>query len=757
MKQLSTGNRLIFVLLLSIFSFPHLLQAQKTSVQNIDRRVEELLVKMTVEEKIGQLNQIASDINTGTDLKKDDLLGQIRAGQVGSVLSHINFENKILIQKTAVKESRLGIPVLFGFDVIHGYKTIFPIPLAQAASWNLGAIEAAEHIAAMEAAADGQNWTFSPMVDVTHDPRWGRIMEGAGEDPWLGSRIAEARVRGFQGADLSADNTLAACAKHFAGYGFIEGGREYNSVDISDQRLHESVLPPFKAAADAGVATFMCAFNTLNGVPTTMSKYLLTDILRDGWGWPGMVVSDWNSIGETLIHGTAIDDADASAKCLSAGCDMDMAGRTYQRGLKTALQQGRVTDQQLDAAVRRVLRLKFMLGLMDDPFRYLNPQRREQMLERPEYRQAARALAAESMVLLKNGGGLLPLDKDSPFKKIALIGPYANSIGHKDYMSFWTLGLGNPAYDSTKVVTPAQALVPALEEMGFEVTYTEVCLDATCTEKDLSVALQAARAADLVIALVGEQGLNCGESRSVSTLELPRSQEKLLQVVARNNKPSVVVLFNSRPLVFPWALENVPAILVAWQPGYETGNALADILTGAVNPSGKLPVTFPRRTGQIPMYYNHLNTGRPQEFLGQMWTSGYLDLENSPAFPFGFGLSYTTFAYSGLQLSKPAVDMDETLEVSVRVTNTGKLAGQEVVQLYVRDLAADISRPVRELKGFEKITLAPGASRTVVFKLTQADLAYRNPEGRFKADPGMFQVFVGGSSADGLTTRFELR
>lgn len=736
---------------------PVFLLAQKTSVQNIEPRLEELLAKMTIDEKIGQLNQLAGDINTGTDVQKSDLLGQIRAGKVGSVLSHTNFENKIAMQRAAVNETRLGIPIIFGFDVIHGYKTIFPIPLAQAATWNLAAIEAGERIAATEAAADGQNWTFSPMVDITHDPRWGRVMEGAGEDPFYGSLVAQARVRGFQGNDLGADNTLAACAKHFAGYGFTEGGRDYNTVDMSEQRLRNLVLPPFEAAARAGCATFMNAFNTLNGIPASMNKHLVTDILRGEWNWSGMVVSDWNSFGETIIHGAAEDDVDASAKCLSAGSDMDMVGGTFQRGLKKALEQGRVTEQQIDEAVRRVLRLKYELGLFDDPFRYLNTQRRAQTLEKPEYRKAAREMAAESMVLLKNGGGLLPLDPKGPFKKIALIGPYANSIGHKDYMSFWTLGLGNPAYDSTKVVTPAQALKPRLEEMGFQVTVTEVCLDADCDEKAYSAALSAAREADLVIACVGERGIDCGESRCVSTLELPRGQERLLQVVGRNGKPTVMVLFNSRPLAFPWAMENLPAILVAWQPGFEAGNALADVLTGRVNPSGKLPVTFPRNTGQIPMYYNHLNTGRPQQTFGEMWTSGYLDVPNTPAYPFGFGLSYTTFAYSGLKLSKSAIGMDETLEVTVTVRNTGKVSGAEVVQCYIRDLSADISRPLKELKGFEKVALAPGEQRAVTFRLSSKDLAYWNQAGKFKTDPGKFKVFVGGNSAEVLEGDFEVK
>ncbi|MBC7773793.1 MAG: beta-glucosidase BglX [Phycisphaerae bacterium] len=730
--------------------------AQKTSVQNIESRVETLLAKMTLDEKIGQLNQVPGDISTGTDVKKDDLLSQIRTGKIGSLLSHTNFQNKIIMQRVAVSEARLGIPLVFGFDVIHGYKTIFPIPLAQAASWDMGLIERIERIAAEEASADGQNWTFSPMVDVSRDPRWGRVMEGAGEDPYLGSRVAEARVRGFQGDDLAAKNTVAACTKHFAGYGFTEAGRDYNTVDMSDQRLHEIVLPPFQAAADAGSATFMNAFNTLNGVPASMNKNLITNILRGEWGWKGMVVSDWNSFGETIVHGAAEDDIDASVKCLSAGSDMDMAGGTFQRGLKKALESGRVTQAQIDEAVRRVLRFKFSLGLFDDPFRYLNQKRHDETLEKPEYRQVAREAAAKSMVLLKNDGGLLPLTEGSRFKKIAIIGPYADSKGDKDYMSFWTLGLGMRAYDSTKVVRPAQALKPALEKLGFEVTVTEICLDATCTEKDYSTAINAAREADIVIACVGERGLDCGESRCVASLELPRKQDLILSIVGRLSKPTVMVLFNSRPLVFEWANQNIPAILVAWQPGFETGNALADVLTGKVNPSGKLPVTFPRSLGQVPIYYNQLNTGRPQQQQGQMWTSGYLDSPTSPAYPFGFGLSYTKYSYSDLKISKSQYKMGETVEVSVTVTNVGDQAGEEIVQCYTRDLAADIARPVKELKGFEKIKLAAGESRVVTFRLSEKDLSYWNNELKWKADPGKFKVFVGGNSRDVKEGEFEL-
>ncbi|MBL7782615.1 MAG: beta-glucosidase BglX [Saprospiraceae bacterium] len=750
------ANRRILSLLLLLCAGS--LFAQKTSITNIEPRVEALLAKMTLDEKIGQLTQSPGDISTGTDVAKDDLLNQIRAGKLGSILSHTNFQNKITMQRVATRETRLGIPILFGFDVIHGYKTIFPIPLAQAATWEPDLIERIEHIAAEEAAADGQHWTFAPMVDISRDPRWGRMMEGSGEDPYLGSKIAAARVRGFQGKDLAANSTVAACAKHFAAYGFAEGGRDYNTVDMSDQRLRDLILPPFRSAADAGIATFMNAFNTLNGVPASMNKYLVTDILRGEWKWKGMVVSDWNSFGEVIVHGAAADEEESSAKCLGAGSDMDMAGSTFQKGLKKALENGKVTQAQIDEAVRRVLRLKFELGLFDNPFQYLDPQRREATLFKEEYRKTAREAAAKSMVLLKNDGGLLPLNPGGPFNKIALIGPFVDSRSHKDYMSFWSLGIGTPYYDSTKVVTPAMALKPALEALGFQVTVSQVNLQAGNEEVTYKDAIQAAKEADLVIAFVGEHGLDCGESRCVSDLNLPYGQERLLKIATLGGaRPAVMVLFNSRPLTFQWANENIESILAAWQPGYETGNALADVLTGKVNPSGRLPVTFPHSVGQVPLYYNALSTGRPQERQGQLWTSGYLDGPATPAYPFGFGLSYTTFSYEAPKLNKTTIKSGETLEVSVTVTNTGKVAGVETVQCYIRDLVADISRPVKELKGFEKITLAPGEKRTVKFNITEADLAYWNAQSVWKADPGKFLVFTGGNSRDVKEVGFELQ
>ena len=742
-----------YLLLFSILIFTSI----QATAQNYEPQVNALLAKMTLDEKIGQLNQIPGDIVTGTDVKKDNILNQIKTGQIGSILSHTNFENKFIMQEAAVKETRLGIPLIFGFDVIHGYKTIFPIPLAQAASWDMAAIEAAERVAAIEAAADGQHWTFSPMVDIARDPRWGRCMEGSGEDPYLGSRIAEARVRGFQGRDLTQNNTIAACTKHFAGYGFAEAGRDYNTVDMSEQRLRELVLPPFQAAAKAGSATFMNAFNIINGTPASMHKHLITDILRGEWDWKGMVVSDWNSFGETITHGAAADDVDASAKCINAGSDMDMAGGTFQRGLKKAIEEGRVSMVQVDEAVRRVLRLKYSLGLFDDPFRYLNRDRNKAEIMKPEYRVLARSVAAKSMVLLKNNNNLLPLKPvTGARKKVALVGPYADSRGNKDYMSFWTLGIGFRQYDSTQVVTPAQGLRPALEAMGYDVITVPFCATGDCGEKDYADAMQATASADIIIACVGERGYDCGESRSVADIDLPRNQESLLKVLSRSGKPMVMVLFNSRPLTFQWASDNVPAILVAWQPGYETGNALADVITGKVNPSGKLPMTFPRHLGQVPLYYNHFNTGRPQTQFGTLWTSGYLDQPVTPAYPFGHGLSYTTYTYSDIRMEQKTMPLNGTISANITVTNSGSMAGDEVVQCYIRDMSADVARPILELKKFERIHLEPGQSKPLQFQLTAADLSYWNQDLKFKADPGKFKLFIGGSSVALKEVEFEV-
>jgi beta-glucosidase len=729
--------------------------SQNTSITDIDQKVEELLKKMTLEEKIGQLNQVAGDFSTGTNTNaaNEDLSNGIKAGRIGSILSHTNFENKRKMQGIAVTESRLKIPLIFGFDVIHGYKTIFPIPLAQSSTWDMKAIEQVERIAATEAAADGQNWTFAPMVDVSNDPRWGRVMEGAGEDAYLGSLIAKARVIGFQGTDLNANNTVLACAKHFAGYGAAIGGRDYNSVEMSETKLRNWVLPPFKACLDAGVGTYMNAFHTLNGVPCTMNPLLVNQILRKEWGFTGFVVSDWDSVGELVEHGVATNDEEAAWKALIAGCDMDMSGGIYINHLKTVLEKDKVTLRQIDDAVRRVLKMKFALGLFDDPFKYLNKERREATLEKPEYLEAARDVARKGMVLLKNDKDVLPLNKN---QKIAMVGPYANSIGNKDYMSFWTLGIGFRQYDSTKVVTPLQGLQ---RKLGKDATILTAngSVNKVCTPESIAEAVRVASQADVIVVCVGEQGYDCGESRSVADLNLNGNQEELIKALHKLGKPIIMVLFNSRPLTFEWASENVPSILVAWQSGYQTGNALADVLMGDYNPAGKLTVTFPRSVGQVPLFYNRLETGRYQYEFGTIWKTGYLDIPNTPKYPFGYGLSYTTFEYGDMKLNSNSISSKETLEVSITIKNTGKRVGEEVVQLYVRDMVGDIARPVKELKGFEKVVLKAGESKEVKFKITAEDLAYWNAQMQYKADPGEFKVMVGPNSDKVQETMFTLK
>lgn len=742
-------NILFFLFML----FSQTMLAQNTSIKDIDQRVEELLKKMTLEEKIGQLNQMSADFSTGTGDANSNLTNEIKTGRIGSVLSHTSFENKRRMQEIAVTESRLKIPIIFGFDVIHGYKTIFPIPLAQSSTWDMKAIEQVERIAATEAAADGQNWTFAPMVDVGNDPRWGRVMEGAGEDAYLGSLIAKARVTGFQGTDLNANNTLLACAKHFAAYGTPMGGRDYNSVEMSESTLRNWALPPFKACLDAGVGTFMNAFHTLNGVPCTMHPLLVNQILRKEWGFTGFVVSDYDSVGELVSHGVATDDEEAAWKALIAGCDMDMAGLIYINHLKNAYEKEKVSLRQIDDAVRRVLKMKFALGLFDDPFKYLDKAHREATLEKPEYLEAARDVARKGMVLLKNDNNVLPLDKN---QKIALVGPYANSVGNKDYMSFWTLGIGFRQYDSTKVVTPLQGLQSKLGKKANIVTASG-SKDKICTPESIAEAVRVASQSDVIVVCVGEEGYDSGESRSVTDLNLNGNQEELIKALHKLGKPIVMVLFNSRPLTFEWSSENVPAILVAWQSGYQTGNALADVLMGDYNPAGKLTVTFPRSVGQVPLFYNRLETGRYQYEFGTMWTSGYLDSPNTPRYPFGYGLSYTTFEYGDMKLSSNSISAKETLEVSIDIKNTGKRAGEEVVQFYIRDMVGDIARPVKELKGFEKIALKAGESKTVKFKISAEELAYWNAQNQYKADPGEFKVMIGPNSAKVQEASFILR
>ncbi len=722
------NNLLLFALLISTTT-----HAQQTSVKNIDRKVDSVLKLMTLKEKIGQLNQIPSDAETGTQVNEiKDKSIRIKNGEVGSILNMIVFDDKIPLQEAAM-QSRLKIPLIFGLDVIHGHRTIFPIPLAQSASWDIAAIEKSESIAAAEAAADGINWTFAPMVDITHDPRWGRIMEGSGEDPFLGSVIAAARVRGFQGKDLSDRNTIVACAKHFAGYGFAEAGRDYNTVDISEQRLRNDVLPPFKACVDAGIGTFMNSFNVLNGTPASMNSHLQRDILKGEWGFKGFVVSDWNSYGEILNHGAASNRKDVAQKVMTAGSDMDMCSGIYIEQLEALVKEGKINIKLIDESVKRILRIKFMLGLFDDPFRYLKKENNLNSTYKPEYLAHARTLAAKSMVLLKNDDNILPLSKNN-IKKIAIIGPFANAKKDKDYLSFWTLGR-----NQKKVITLADGIKNKVGDAA-ECMVMQV---ADSTTADIATAVESAKQADVIIAAVGEHGLYNGEGRSFANLALPEEQLLLLKELKKLGKPIVVVLFTGRTIIDKWLFENMPTVLNAWQPGIETGNAVADVLFGDYNPSGKLTVSWPRSMGQIPLYYNYLNTGRPKKADTDFWVSRYSDESNEPQFHFGFGLSYSKFVYSNFKISTNTLKRNGKLIATIDIKNESTIDGEEVVQLYVRDMVADISRPVKELKAFEKVMMKAGETKTVSFTITEKDLKYWNQQVKYKADEGDFKIMIG--------------
>ena len=729
-----------------------------------EKKIDDLLGRMTLDEKIGQLNQYSSTFNlvgpAPASGKNLDFYEQIKRGQVGSMLNVVGAEATRKAQQLAVENSRLHIPLLFGHDVLHGYRTMFPVPLGEAASWDLAAIEGSARVAATEAAAGGVHWTFAPMVDICRDARWGRIMEGAGEDPYLGGLIAAARVRGFQGKDLGAIDTIAACAKHYAAYGFAEAGRDYNTVDLSEQTLRNVVLPPFQAAAAAGVATFMNSFNEIGGVPSTGNVHLLRDILKGEWGFEGFVVSDWGSIGEMVKHGTAKDLAAAAQIALAAGNDMDMESRTYIGQLAQLVQSGRVDVKLVDAAVRRILRVKFALGLFDDPYRYCDPQREQRTLLAPAHLEKARDVARKSIVLLKNEDRLLPLGPG--LRRIAVIGPLA---ADKD------APLGN--WRAQAVPNSAVSLLEGIQAAvgaGTEVVYAEGAALAvgkrgfekrvilnTSDRTGFPAAVEAARQAEVVVLALGEDAYQTGEARSEVEIGLKGLQDELLRAVCAANKNVVVVLMNGRPLTIPWMAENVPAIVEAWYLGSQAGHAIADVLFGHYNPSGKLPVSFPRSVGQLPLYYNHKNTGRPQNSEDDLFWSRYTDSPNTPLYPFGFGLSYTTFGYSDIRLSQPAIAAGETLRVTVTVTNTGARAGKEIAQLYVCDLVGSVTRPVKELKGFRAVELAPGEAKEVAFELTTADLAFYTARGKWEAEPGDFRVFVGTNSENTKEATFTLR
>ena len=712
-----------------------------------DEKVDALLAKMTLEEKAGQLNQYSGyEIITGdidvSKISHRNLL--VKKGLVGSVLNVLGTKDVEKAQRYAVEKTRLGIPLMFAFDVIHGYRTIFPIPLAESASWDLEAMERSARIAAIEASAAGQNWTFAPMVDISHDPRWGRVMEGAGEDPYLGSQIAKARVRGFQGNDLSLPDTIAATAKHFAAYGEVIAGRDYNNVDISRRKLWETHLPPFKAALDEGVRSFMNAFNEFEGVPSSANTYLVTDILRDQWDYSGVVVSDWDSFGAMVTSGVALDDAEAAEMSLEAGSDIDMESDVFVNFLPQLVRDGRVDEAKIDEAVRRVLQMKFELGLFDDPYRYIDSEREKALILAPEHREAARDMARKSVVLLKNDDQLLPLDKN--IKDIAVIGPLADNQFHMN--GFWR-GKG----EAEDVVTLLDG-IKAKVSSNSRVRYAEGSGLESVDKKQLRKAVRLAKKSDVVILAVGEDADKTGESASRTNIELYPAQQELVKAIHETGTPVVMVLMNGRPLAIEWSSENIPSILNGWLLGSEAGNALADVLFGDYNPSGKLTMTVPRNTGQIPIFYNTKRVSRPLD--NTRYTSKYIDSPIEPLYPFGYGLSYTEFSYSPITLSTESISFDEVLTASVTVTNSGQRFGEEVVQLYIQDMVGSVVRPVKELKGFEKISLKPGQSQKVTFTIGVDDLAFYTRDMSFKAESGEFRLFVGSSSEDLQAVSFKL-
>ena len=736
--------RHIFIAFAACFTFAVSIQAYALT---IDEKVEALLAKMTLEEKAGQLNQYSGyEIITGdideSKISQRNLL--VKKGLVGSVLNVLGTEDVEKAQRYAVEETRLGIPLIFAFDVIHGYRTIFPIPLAESASWDLEAMERSARIAAIEASAAGQNWTFAPMVDISHDPRWGRVMEGAGEDPYLGGQIAKARVRGFQGDDLSLPNTIAATAKHFAAYGEVVAGRDYNNVDISRRKLWETHLPPFKAALDEGVRSFMNAFNEFEGVPSSANTYLISDILRGQWDYKGVLVSDWDSFGAMVTSGVAADDAEAAEMSLEAGSDIDMESDVFVNFLPQLVRDGRVDEAQVDEAVRRVLRMKHELGLFEDPYRYIDAEREQKLILAAEHREAARDMARKSVVLLKNDDQLLPLDKN--IKDIAVIGPLGDNQFHMN--GFWR-GKGQ----AEDVVTLLEGIKAKVSD-NTRVRFAEGSALESIDKKQLRQAVKLAKKSDVVILAVGEDADKTGESSSRTNIELYPAQQELVKAIHETGTPVVMVLMNGRPLAIEWSAEHIPSILNAWLLGSEAGNAIADVLFGDYNPSAKLTMTVPRNTGQIPIFYNTKRVSRPLD--NTRYTSKYIDSSIAPLYPFGFGLSYTEFSYSPITLSAKTIGFDESLTASVTVTNNGKRFGEEVVQLYIQDMVGSVVRPVKELKGFEKIALEPGQSQEVTFTLSSDDLAFYTRDMSYKAEAGDFRLFIGTSSIDLQVSEFKL-
>lgn len=740
--------------------------APQADKDKMDQFIDNLMGKMTLQEKIGQLNlPVSGEILTG-QAKSSDVAGKIRKGQVGGLFNVKGVENIREVQKIAVEQSRLKIPLLFGMDVIHGYETVFPIPLALSCSWDMEAIKESACIAAKESSADGICWTFSPMVDICRDPRWGRMAEGGGEDPYLGSEISAAMVKGYQGDDLTDKNTIMACVKHFALYGAPEAGRDYNTVDMSHLSMFNNYFPPYKAAIDAGVGSVMTSFNVVDGIPATGNKWLMTDVLRDRWGFDGFVVTDYTAISEMIAHGMG-DLQQVSAMSLSAGTDMDMVADGFLTTLEKSLKEGKVTMAEIDKACRRILEAKYKLGLFDDPYKYCDASRVKKDIFTAENRTVARKIATETFVLLKNENNLLPLQRKG---KIALVGPLANTKANMP--GTWSVAAAsdkyNSLYESMKQSLAGKAEV--LYAKGSNLMYdaqreAEATMfgremrDPRSAQELLDEALNVASQADVIVAAVGESSEMSGESSSRTNLEMPDAQRDLLTALKKTGKPVVLVYFAGRSTVMTWEQENFPAILNVWFGGSEAADAICDVVFGDVSPSGKLTTTFPKNVGQIPLYYNHLNTGRPLE-AGKWFSkfrSNYLDIDNDPLYPFGYGLSYTTFRYGDLQLSNNSMNERGKITASVTVTNTGNYDADEIVQMYIRDMVGSVVRPVKELKGFERIHLKKGESRTVSFDITAKQLKFYNSALNWVCEPGEFEVMVGGNSRDVQTKKFSLQ
>ena len=740
--------------------------APQADKDKMDQFIDNLMGKMTLQEKIGQLNlPVSGEIVTG-QAKSSDVAGKIRKGQVGGLFNVKGVENIREVQKIAVEQSRLKIPLLFGMDVIHGYETVFPIPLALSCSWDMEAIKESARIAAKESSADGICWTFSPMVDICRDPRWGRMAEGGGEDPYLGSEISAAMVKGYQGDDLTDKNTIMACVKHFALYGAPEAGRDYNTVDMSHLSMFNNYFPPYKAAIDVGVGSVMTSFNVVDGIPATGNKWLMTDVLRDRWGFDGFVVTDYTAISEMIAHGMG-DLQQVSAMSLSAGTDMDMVADGFLTTLEKSLKEGKVTMAEIDKACRRILEAKYKLGLFDDPYKYCDASRVKKDIFTAENRAVARKIATETFVLLKNENNLLPLQRKG---KIALVGPLANTKANMP--GTWSVAAAsdkyNSLYESMKQSLAGKAEV--LYAKGSNLMYdaqreVEATMfgremrDPRSAQELLDEALSVASQADVIVAAVGESSEMSGESSSRTNLEMPDAQRDLLTALKKTGKPIVLVYFAGRSTVMTWEQENFPAILNVWFGGSEAADAICDVVFGDVSPSGKLTTTFPKNVGQIPLYYNHLNTGRPLE-AGKWFSkfrSNYLDIDNDPLYPFGYGLSYTTFRYGDLQLSNNSMNEKGKITASVTVTNTGNYDADEIVQMYIRDMVGSVARPVKELKGFERIHLKKGESRTVSFDITAEQLKFYNSALNWVCEPGEFEVMVGGNSRDVQTKKFSLQ